>query len=71
MRKYIEPKIKAVILDPEQAILQVCKAAGVWIYANQCVYEGTVATSAGCSTGSAKGATFTSVSFAADENPGS
>ena len=26
---YIEPKIKAVILDPEQAILQVCITGGV------------------------------------------
>ena len=33
MKKYIKPKIKAVSLDPEQAVLAVCVNAGfgAWI----------------------------------------
>ena len=39
---YIEPKIKSVALDPEQAILQVCETAGVWMYSTRgmCEYTG-------------------------------
>ena len=29
MKKYIEPKIKAIALDNEQAVLQVCSVSGV------------------------------------------
>ena len=32
MKKYIEPKIQEVDLDPRQATLQVCMAGGVYIY---------------------------------------
>ena len=32
MRKYIEPKIKAVMLDNKQAILQVCAIGGIYLY---------------------------------------
>jgi hypothetical protein len=28
MKKYQQPKIKKVVLDPEQAVLQVCKVGG-------------------------------------------
>ena len=34
MKKYIEPKIKAVELDPDQAILQVCMVGGVYLSDN-------------------------------------
>ena len=29
--KYIEPKIKAIILDPEQAVLEVCVIGGLYL----------------------------------------
>ncbi|MDD4203432.1 MAG: hypothetical protein PHQ52_08200 [Candidatus Omnitrophica bacterium] len=32
MKNYIKPKIKVVVLDPEQAVLEVCKIAGVFFY---------------------------------------
>ena len=31
MKKYIEPKIKAVELDADQAILQVCMVGGAYL----------------------------------------
>ena len=38
MKKYIEPKIKAIILDPDQSILQVCKVGGIYFQAGtQCL----------------------------------
>ena len=30
MKKYIKPKIKAIQLDPEQAVLQVCQVGGAY-----------------------------------------
>ena len=40
---YINPKIKAVTLDPKQSILQVCKVIAGAIYfsgGNKCLVEG-------------------------------
>ena len=34
MKKYIEPKIKAVTLDADQAILQVCAVGGIYMSAS-------------------------------------
>ena len=31
MRKYITPKITGVVLDPKQAIIQVCQVGGVFL----------------------------------------
>ena len=31
MKKYTSPKIKAIQLDPEQAVLEVCAVAGVYL----------------------------------------
>ena len=44
-KQYICPKIAAVKLDPEQAILQVCQAGGVWINTTvgQCEFTGGIA----------------------------
>ena len=45
MKKYIEPKIKCVALDADQAILNVCavfQGAGAWIGAvGVCYYNST------------------------------
>ena len=45
-KKYIEPKIKAIGLDPDQAILQVCQtfnaAGGAWMMiADSACFYGT------------------------------
>ncbi|MDD4203271.1 MAG: hypothetical protein PHQ52_07375 [Candidatus Omnitrophica bacterium] len=32
MKKYIHPKIKVIVLDPKQALVQVCKAGGVYLW---------------------------------------
>jgi hypothetical protein len=41
-KQYISPKVTAVKLDPQQAILQVCKAfnaaGGAWMTAAVCIY---------------------------------
>ena len=34
MKKYTSPKIKSVALDPEQAILEVCRVGGAYMYTN-------------------------------------
>ena len=34
MKQYTPPKIKAVELDPGQAILQVCRAGGIYLDAS-------------------------------------
>ena len=31
MKKYIEPKIKAIKLDPEQALLEICAVGGLYL----------------------------------------
>ncbi|MDD4203142.1 MAG: hypothetical protein PHQ52_06725 [Candidatus Omnitrophica bacterium] len=41
MKKYISPKVKAVVLDPDQAVLEVCKLGGHYfkrITATVCFY---------------------------------
>ncbi|MDD4202115.1 MAG: hypothetical protein PHQ52_01460 [Candidatus Omnitrophica bacterium] len=39
MKKYIQPKIKAISLIPEQAILEVCKLSGLYFELGvKCVY---------------------------------
>lgn len=44
MKKYIEPKITVVTLDPEQALLQVCIIGGAYFLGASCwVSGGTVA----------------------------
>ena len=48
MRKYIEPKIKVVSLDPNQAALQVCSINGIYMnpaYSSDCLLSGTGVTS--------------------------
>ncbi|MDD4202509.1 MAG: hypothetical protein PHQ52_03490 [Candidatus Omnitrophica bacterium] len=41
MKKYIEPKIKSVLLDPDQAILEICMIDGMWFAATtQCLAFG-------------------------------
>ena len=42
MKKYIQPKIKAVSLNPDQAILQVCMLGGAYWHNN------TTQTPTGC-----------------------
>ncbi|MDD4201878.1 MAG: hypothetical protein PHQ52_00230 [Candidatus Omnitrophica bacterium] len=32
MRKYIQPKIKAIQLHPEQSILAICAIGGLYLY---------------------------------------
>ena len=32
MKQYTPPKIKSVVLDPEQAILEVCRVGGAYMY---------------------------------------
>ena len=51
MKKYIGPKIKAIQLDPEQAILEVCAVSGVYLNSSPTPWCGT-ATGAGpfCNT---------------------
>ena len=53
MKKYSEPKIVAVTLDPEQAILQVCNvgATGWMEGATTCLVEGGPAGVGSCHTG--------------------
>ncbi|MDD4203406.1 MAG: hypothetical protein PHQ52_08070 [Candidatus Omnitrophica bacterium] len=43
MKKYIQPKIKSVILDPDQAVLHSCMVGGAYIEtrANGCFSTGT------------------------------
>ena len=41
MKKYIKPKIKAIDLDPDQAILAVCQVAGAYFLFNGCFSSGT------------------------------
>ena len=44
MKKYIQPKIKSVSLDPDQAILQVCQVGGGYFSDTpgvQCFKSGT------------------------------
>ena len=48
MKKYIEPKIKQIPLDPKQAILQVCKAGGQYLSLTTPSQGGR---GAGCATG--------------------
>ncbi|MDD4202510.1 MAG: hypothetical protein PHQ52_03495 [Candidatus Omnitrophica bacterium] len=45
MKKYIQPKIKSVELDPDQAILQVCVVAGVYLSLNPSSCVGSQGTS--------------------------
>ena len=43
MKKYTKPKIQSVRLNPEQAILQVCKVGGVYIWtATRCGSTGPI-----------------------------
>lgn len=42
MKKYIEPKIKAVELDPKQAVMQVCVVGGIYLNANVPPWCGSV-----------------------------
>ena len=50
MKKYVEPKIKAIMLDPDQAVLEVCKVGGVYFTAtaSQCTQPGTFRTAGVC-----------------------
>ena len=44
MKKYICPKVKVVILDPKQAVLEVCVVAGKYMLGtNYCIAGGTLA----------------------------
>ncbi|MDD4202766.1 MAG: hypothetical protein PHQ52_04810 [Candidatus Omnitrophica bacterium] len=47
-KKYIQPKITSVYLDPEQALLQVCRAGGIYLQALN-------TTTMWCSTAAGKG----------------
>ncbi|MDD4202174.1 MAG: hypothetical protein PHQ52_01775 [Candidatus Omnitrophica bacterium] len=38
MKKYILPIIKSVKLDPKQAMLQVCRAGGIYLLAASTAY---------------------------------
>ncbi|MDD4201992.1 MAG: hypothetical protein PHQ52_00815 [Candidatus Omnitrophica bacterium] len=44
MKKYIEPKIRAIKLDSEQAIIQVCQVGGNYLWTNgtrtSCIGDG-------------------------------
>ena len=57
MKKYIEPKIKAIKLDSEAAILSTCQSAGgqaQWIYGGQscvAVEAGSFRITGFCQTG--------------------
>jgi hypothetical protein len=51
MKKYIQPKIRSVKLDPKQAMLQVCKAGGFYL-------GSTNTTNIDCSTGYFGGGAF-------------
>ena len=44
--KYEKPLITAVVLDPEQAVLQVCAIGGVYLVylENRCMVTGTIVT---------------------------
>ncbi|MDD4202498.1 MAG: hypothetical protein PHQ52_03435 [Candidatus Omnitrophica bacterium] len=33
MKKYIQPKIKSIELDPKQALLQICRIGGIYLFA--------------------------------------
>ncbi|MDD4202633.1 MAG: hypothetical protein PHQ52_04120 [Candidatus Omnitrophica bacterium] len=42
MKKYTQPKIKSIVLDPEQAVLEVCKVAGGYFQGTVCLNGGSV-----------------------------
>ena len=45
MKKYIEPKIKAIALDPEQAIIQACQIGGEYFVGGTFCAGGPLTTS--------------------------
>ena len=73
---YIEPKIKQIALDPDQAILQVCRAyQGVWqnTTIGACVYDFSARTTGNynCQNGAKSTARIQGDFLATDDSPGS
>ncbi|MDD4202536.1 MAG: hypothetical protein PHQ52_03625 [Candidatus Omnitrophica bacterium] len=51
MKKYIQPKIKAIQLNEDQAVLQVCKSGGKYFSGGtHCLYQTRVAPPSTCAT---------------------
>ncbi|MDD4203403.1 MAG: hypothetical protein PHQ52_08055 [Candidatus Omnitrophica bacterium] len=49
MKKYLQPKIKAVMLDPDQAILQTCMVGGAYMLTTRTNYCLSIGSQMECS----------------------